>query len=135
MISSFRLLILKRVIYRDFNLSPKRGRLPGVVNSDNSKIKKSLRLKPPPDRLDPYTQRNLQLEMLFAKPQSLQVFFNFNGHVFEAYEVLGLPLGASYEEVLRHYRQLPPEAKNELIEQAFLALKQHFTGSRTPNNF
>lgn len=99
------------------------------------KSKKSLRLKPPPDRLDPYTQRNLQLEMLFAKPQSLQVFFNFNGHVFEAYEVLGLPLGASYEEVLRHYRQLPPEAKNELIEQAFLALKQHFTGSRTPNNF
>lgn len=40
------------------------------------------------------------------KSRSLQVFFNFNGHTFEAYEILGLPGGADLKQVQEAYSMI-----------------------------
>ncbi|MDX9730129.1 MAG: hypothetical protein RBT63_00025 [Bdellovibrionales bacterium] len=39
-----------------------------------------------------------------AHERQLNVFFNWNGHTWDAYEVLGLPAGASREMVIQAFR-------------------------------
>jgi hypothetical protein len=53
-----------------------------------------------------------------AKPRQLNVLFNYNGHTWEAYEVLGLPAGSSEEVVERAFETLTLSADKKSI--AFL---------------
>lgn len=41
----------------------------------------------------------------FASEKSLNVMFLYNGHNFDAYEVLGLPAGSRREQVESAYRR------------------------------
>jgi hypothetical protein len=58
------------------------------------------------------------------------VFFNFNGHTFEAYEILGLPGGADLKQVQEAYSMIraktPPKSdqsrEKDLIDVAYETL-------------
>jgi len=57
--------------------------------------------------------------------RSLQVFFNYNGHTFEAYEALGLPAGASWSLVEKSFKEqktLADSQSRPFLEAAFQAL-------------
>lgn len=49
-------------------------------------------------------------------PKSLNVMFNYNGHSWDAYEVLGLPAGSSFEEVQAAYIKLVGTSKPETVD-------------------
>lgn len=58
---------------------------------------------------------------------SLNVFFNFNGHSFDAYEALGVPAGSTLEEIQRAFQrsiQGTDPASQEFFNAAFQAIQQ-----------
>lgn len=59
--------------------------------------------------------------------KTLNIIFNYNGHSWDAYEVLGLPAGTSLEKVtdsyLRILRQVDPSSR-EFVETAYQAIRQ-----------
>jgi hypothetical protein len=62
--------------------------------------------------------------------RELNVIFQFNGHSFEAYEVLGLPAGSPLDVVEKAYAALmqnPPEGAGELISLAYKAIRRKIT--------
>ena len=65
---------------------------------------------------------------IFHEPmpeKSLNIFFVYNGHAFEAYEVLGLPAGANFEVVTRTFSERVSRGgqDRDFIEAAYLAIK------------
>lgn len=58
-----------------------------------------------------------------AEPRDLSVVFQFNGHSFEAYEVLGLPAGSARDKVEEAYEQAMSENEAESKEFIDLAYK------------
>jgi hypothetical protein len=58
--------------------------------------------------------------------RQLTVYFQFNGHDFESYEVLGLPAGSSFEVVEKTFRALlakePPDS-HDFYRKAFEAIR------------
>lgn len=60
-----------------------------------------------------------------APEKDLNVLFNYNGHSWDAYEVLGVPAGENIVEVTRAYQELvknsSPESQ-EFLETAFKAV-------------
>lgn len=60
-----------------------------------------------------------------GKPKTLNVLFLYNGHDWDAYEVLGVPAGASLSTVTTRYQQLIRDAdrgKMEFFEAAYQAI-------------
>ena len=59
---------------------------------------------------------------LKANAKELNILFNYNGHTWDAYEVLGLPAGASLVDVTKAYQEMikksEPES-HEFLETAF----------------
>ncbi len=57
--------------------------------------------------------------------KNLNVLFVYNGHTFDAYEVLGAPAGASLEMVQRFYQEaLARKGKDaDFLEAAYFAIK------------
>lgn len=58
---------------------------------------------------------------------TLNVFFNYNGHSFDAYEVLGVPAGSTSEEVHSAFQkslQGHDAGSQELFQLAFAAIQQ-----------
>ncbi len=47
--------------------------------------------------------------------RALNVFFQWNGHTWDAYEVLGLPAGSSPEAVEKAYRQIVAQSDPESL--------------------
>ena len=74
--------------------------------------------------LDPVTQKYIKTFEPAPREQSLQVFFNFNGHTFEAYELLQLPAGASWDQVQQRWTSLAEKTQNELVQKAYSVLKE-----------
>ncbi|MEZ0392996.1 MAG: hypothetical protein ACAH59_12320 [Pseudobdellovibrionaceae bacterium] len=58
--------------------------------------------------------------------KSLNVLFMYNGHNFDAYEVLGLPAGASFEMVQKYYQAAIAKKgeDREFIDAAFFAIQR-----------
>jgi hypothetical protein len=59
---------------------------------------------------------------IVAGAKELNVLFNYNGHTWDAYEVLGLPAGASLVDVTKAYQHLLKTADTgaaEFLEAAF----------------
>ncbi len=46
-----------------------------------------------------------QIMVSIAESRQLNVFFNWNGHTWDAYEVLGLPAGATRESVVQAFHE------------------------------
>lgn len=60
------------------------------------------------------------------KERELTILFQFNGHTFEAYEVLGLAAGSRLEDVEAAYQQALDqnhESEHELFQLAFKAIR------------
>lgn len=57
--------------------------------------------------------------------RQLGVMFNFNGHQWEAYQVLGLPAGADLESCRQARDQLSAEDPSEIYRLAFDAISAH----------
>lgn len=63
---------------------------------------------------------------------ALNVFFNFNGHSFDAYEALGVPAGSTLEEIQAAFQksiQGTDASSQEFFSAAFNAIKQSQTKS------
>lgn len=60
-----------------------------------------------------------------AQEKCLNVLFMYNGHHFDAYEVLGVPAGANFQMVERYYKEaLSRQGQDrDFIEAAFFAIK------------
>lgn len=63
----------------------------------------------------------------FASEQELNVFFNHNGMMFDAYDVLGIPAGSSVDEIEKAYSasldQVDTESE-EIIRRAYQAIHE-----------
>lgn len=84
-----------------------------------------LNLKKGSDYASRYTPRSSVPEVR-KQDRPLQVFFNYNGETFDAFEVLGLPAGASAEQIGRRLRELSNEGSlrdRSLHAAAFQALE------------
>lgn len=58
--------------------------------------------------------------------RSINVVFNYNGHSWDAYEVLGVPAGSSFEAVEAAYREglsRVEKSSHGILEAAFTAIK------------
>lgn len=65
--------------------------------------------------------------VLEAEELPLNVFFNYNGHSFDAYEVLGVPAGSTLEEVRSAFDKclkMHDTESQELFHLAFTAIQQ-----------
>jgi|SRR6185312_3600754 len=60
-----------------------------------------------------------------AKMKNLNVIFMFNGHSFDAYEVLGVPAGASFEMTEKAYHEIIKNkpSDSEFFNAAWAAIK------------
>lgn len=66
----------------------------------------------------------------FRNERELNVIFQFNGHDFDAFEVLGVKAGSSLEAVERSYAELlskSPEDTREFLQMAYHAIKLKLT--------
>lgn len=62
------------------------------------------------------------------RPAVLNVHFMYNGHSFDAYEVLGLPAGCGWERIENAYRaqiSQPGNQSREFLDAALSALRAH----------
>lgn len=59
------------------------------------------------------------------REKSLNILFMYNGHTFDAYEVLGVPAGASFEMVQKFYNEAVSRngQDKEFLEAAYFAIK------------
>jgi len=67
----------------------------------------------------------------------LNVVFNYNGHSWDAYEVLGLPAGSSLERVEEAYReslQRVDAGSKPFIEAAFAAIQSQWKTYKISGN-
>ena len=65
--------------------------------------------------------------------KDLNILFMYNGHSFDAYEILGIPAGASLEMVEDSYLQMKAslsEESREFVETAYQVLRQELTQRR-----
>src|SRR5690606_31326012 len=63
----------------------------------------------------------------------LQVYFNYNGETFEAYEVFGVPAGSSLarvEQALREHKNLQGPESRAFVNCAFQALKSSLNSTK-----
>ncbi len=60
----------------------------------------------------------------------LNVIFNYNGHSWDAYEVLGLPAGAPWDQVHAAYqrsRNSSDQSAQAFLDHAVKAIQQHIS--------
>lgn len=64
-----------------------------------------------------------------ARAKTLNVIFNYNGHAWDAYEVLGIPAGSQLRDVTAAYQlalQRTDAASHEFLETAYKAIMHRF---------
>lgn len=66
------------------------------------------------------------------RPDVLNIHFQYNGHSFDAYEVLGLPAGSSWEKVEEAYGKVADASdpsSRDFLQAALMAIEKHIRGS------
>lgn len=87
------------------------------------------RTRSEPTRLklnSPQKRLNSSQKVSEPKMRQLNVYFQFNGHDFDAYEVLGVVAGSSLAVVEKTFRSLlasSPEDSHEFYRKAFEAIR------------
>lgn len=100
-----------------------KGNLPDLQNSQN------------PRGLSPQAleaEREAQMGMHFvpdsaSQSKSLNVIFNYNGHSWDAFEVLGVPAGSNRQAVETAFKKALSEtdkATHDFLRTAFEAIKK-----------
>jgi hypothetical protein len=65
--------------------------------------------------------------MDMSHEEELNVYFNFNGHMWDAYEIMGVPAGSPMSDVEMAYikaRTRIDEESKEILEMAYEAIHQ-----------
>ncbi len=74
----------------------------------------------------PFSNQNVNLKSQGAKPtKQLSIFFMYNGHDWEAHEVLGIPQGASVDIATKAYQdqlKTSQPSSYEFLESAYSAI-------------
>jgi hypothetical protein len=80
----------------------------------------TLKKKENPSRLN-FKKPDIPLEDISKNLSGtpLNVMFNFNGHSFDAYEVLGVPAGSNMEEVKEAFQRSLGSASNDSSQEIF----------------
>ena len=77
----------------------------------------------------PYGEQALTVKpSSFARPSTLNIYFNYNGHSFDAYEVLGVPAGSNWERVEMAYQAAAARANEQslhFLQTALQAVEKH----------
>ncbi|MCB0365366.1 MAG: hypothetical protein H6624_08580 [Bdellovibrionaceae bacterium] len=117
--------LLRRRPRSGMRLSLKSGQVDGAAQASGAGSTISIGSKSPVESEvleDEPAQRRTQVG------KSLNVIFNYNGHSWDAYEVLGLPAGSSIEKVKAAFEeslaQVDPESR-VFIETAYRAIVAH----------
>lgn len=87
------------------------------------------RTTPPPPPSSPAAAKSSKEDYSISQAKNLSVLFIYNGHDWEAYEVLGLPAGASLPMVTERYQKLIINADKgqiEFYEAAYSAILKKF---------
>lgn len=66
-------------------------------------------------------------EIDISDEEELNVYFNFNGHMWDAYEILGVPAGAPMSDIEMAYlkcRMRIDEESKEILEMAYGAIQE-----------
>lgn len=66
-------------------------------------------------------------EMDINDEEELNVYFNFNGHMWDAYEIIGVPAGSPLSDVEMAYiksRNRIDEESKEILEMAYAAIHE-----------
>jgi hypothetical protein len=73
----------------------------------------------------PSQTSSLDEENAEREVKSLNILFMYNGHSFDAYEVLGAPAGANFQMVQRYYQEAIQHSHQdrEFIDAAFFAIQ------------
>lgn len=58
-----------------------------------------------------------------AQEKSLNVMFNYNGHSWDAYEILGIPAGSGFEKSFQAYEKMSANVDKESREFLLAALE------------
>src|SRR4051812_2761029 len=77
------------------------------------------------ERFSPPKEHNLRLVKDFSEERTLNVYFNHNGHSWDAYEALGVPAGCGRDLVETAYRDLSARLDSdskEFIQRGFDAI-------------
>lgn len=65
--------------------------------------------------------------------EELNVYFNFNGHMWDAYEIIGVPAGSHMSDIEMAYlkcRMRIDEESKEILEMAYAAIQQKLNRGR-----
>jgi hypothetical protein len=62
-----------------------------------------------------YRPRHVSISAVLDHEKSLNVMFNWNGHSWDAYEVLGIPAGSSPPAVIAAYNRLKQTCEPETV--------------------
>jgi hypothetical protein len=108
------LVVLIWVIYMFRHKGPLRSKLRNSLSDNKAIVTRQ-------ERSDPRADRN---------ERGLNVIFQFNGHDFDAYEVLGIPAGSqwpavevAYEKMLKKFAG-EPAGSDEIYHHAFNAIRR-----------
>ena len=97
----------------------------GVRSDTRLHLKKATRSLPTQGVLDPATS---QEQDVVGRTRRLTVLFMYNGHSFEAHEILGVPPGAgakTIDEAYQRLKQSQSAEAMEFIDTAYRALKKN----------
>ena len=90
---------------------------------------KARRQKPQPTKLNlkkgSFTPMSGDIEI--NDEEELNVYFNFNGYMWDAYEILGVPAGAPMSDIEMAYlkcRSRIDEESKEILEMAYSAIQE-----------
>lgn len=99
----------------------------GIVAPSKLNLRRGLGGKglTPAGRPSPASSHSHTQDERYPEEISLNVLFMYNGHNFDAYEVLGVPAGANFQIVERFYQEaLKKKGEDrEFLEAAFFAIK------------
>lgn len=89
----------------------------------------SKRKKPTPTKLNLRKTQFTPVEegIEINDEEELNVYFNFNGHMWDAYEILGVPAGSHASDIEMAYlkcRTRIDEESKEILEMAYAAIHQ-----------
>jgi hypothetical protein len=108
-----------------FLLRHKRRNLPSYLN-----MTKKTSLPPGPTDFPTGSKGQYKPKRNIDMGMSLNCFFNYNGHTWDAYEVLGIPAKSPWEVVEAGFRRTlsitQDKEKVGIIEAAYAALKEQF---------
>lgn len=92
------------------------------------RLRNGSRLKYDIDKAATMDPETLRAQAMGRREKSLNVLFNYNGHSWDAFEVLGLPAGAPaplVDEAYKREKARLEKSRHEFLDCAYSAIQSH----------